>query len=659
MLKQKNPLWTPSEDRVSGSNLTSFTRYVKELLNKRISSYKELYDWSVNDTEEFWKSIWVISGIIHSRPYEKVVTGNEMFGTKWFQGAHINFAENLLRYRDNNLAIVSSRENSTEVKITYSKLFKVTASVSAALKELGIKKGDRVAGFVNNIPESIIAMLATNSLGALWSSCSPDFGHKGVLDRFGQIQPKILFAIESYYYNGKLIDCTGKIEAIRKSIPSITKVILIKRFNSLEGDLSSDVTSTKVVNSLYFNELTSFDSNEIKFEYVPFDHPVYIMYSSGTTGIPKCIVHGGGGTLLQHFKELSLHTNLKRDDVITYYTTCGWMMWNWLVSSLFVGARIFLYDGNPVYPNINTLWKKIEEEKISIFGTSPKYLTMIQKSGLIPKDRFDLSSLKTILSTGSPLSVENFEWVYSNVKKDLQLSSISGGTDIISCFMLGNPNLAVYSGEIQCKGLGMKVEAYNENGESVVEEKGELVCTKPFPSMPVYFWNDDDGKKYKTAYFDYYPGVWRHGDYIKITVNGGIVVYGRSDATLNPGGVRIGTAEIYRIVESMDEILDSLVVGQNWKNDVRIILFVVLKKNQLLNEKMIEKIKNTIRSNTTPRHVPAKIIQIKDVPRTISGKKVELAVARILHNENVENRDALANPDSLEQFRKILPLLSQ
>ncbi len=653
------PLWIPSEERVSQSNLTSFTRYVEVLLNRKISSYQELYDWSVSDLAEFWKSIWIMSGVIHSKPYMSVLTNPEMFGAKWFEGAELNFAENLLRYRDANTALISSRENSPTFHLTYEELYKAVASVAASLKELGIKKGDRVAGFVNNVPESVIGMLAVTSLGALWSSCSPDFGHKGVLDRFGQIQPKILFAIESYYYNDKLILCREKIEAIHQSIPSIEKVILIKRFNDFKGNISSDKLSGEVSKSLYFNEMLLNSSNEIEFEHVPFDHPVYIMYSSGTTGIPKCIVHGAGGTLLQHFKELSLHTNLKRDDIITYYTTCGWMMWNWLVSSLSVGAGVYLYDGSPAAPNIGVLWEKIEEDRISIFGTSPKYLTMIQKSGLIPGGKYDLSSLKTILSTGSPLSVENFKWVYENVKNDLQLSSISGGTDIISCFMLGNPNLPVHAGEIQCKGLGMKVEAFNEKGESVTEDKGELVCTKPFPSMPVYFWNDPEGIKYRSAYFEHYPGVWRHGDYIKVTRNGGIVVYGRSDATLNPGGVRIGTAEIYRIVEALDEITDSLVIGQNWKNDVRIILFVVLKKNTVLNDKLIEKIKSAIRTNASPRHVPSRIVQVMDVPRTISGKKVELAVTRIIQKENIENRDALANPESLDQFKNIASFLSE
>lgn len=646
----KKPIWKPTLDRIENSNMISFMRYVEQIALEPISSYQKLYDWSINNIEEFWKSIWVISGIIHSQSYTKILTGKKMFGAKWFEGAKLNFAENLLKYRDNHPAIISCREDCKTVRLTYNQLYENAASLAFELRKLGLKKGDRAAGFVTNIPESIIAMLAVTSIGAIWSSASPDFGIQGILDRFGQIKPKILFAIEGYQYNGKIIDCSEKIKMIAENLPSVKKIIIISRFYDFKKKKSEEKKIT-LKNSVCFEELLS-NKKELIFDQLPFDHPVYIMYSSGTTGIPKCIVHGAGGTLLQHFKELSLHTNLNRHDVITYFTTCGWMMWNWLVSSLSIGATIFLYDGNPVYPNINILWKKIEKEKITIFGTSPKYLSICEKSKLIPKDKFDLSSLKTILSTGSPLSVENFKYVYSKVKKDLQLSSISGGTDIISCFMLGNPVLPVYAGEIQSRGLGMKVEAFDERGKSVIEEKGELVCTKPFPSMPVYFWNDKNNKKYKSAYFDFYKDVWRHGDYIKITKNGGVIVYGRSDATLNPGGVRIGTAEIYRIVENINEIMDSVVIGQNYKNDVRIILFVVLKDKVELSKELTDKIKLQIRTQATPRHVPAKIFKVKNIPRTISGKKVELAVTKIINGETVENKDALANPESLMEFKE-------
>ncbi|MEP0861656.1 MAG: acetoacetate--CoA ligase [Ignavibacterium sp.] len=647
-------LWSPSVDRISKANITKFISFLSEKEKINLSNYHQLYNWSINNIEKFWKYVWEFSGIKYKKNFEKVLIDKGIKDSNWFVGSEINFAENLLRFDDDKTALISYRENYPPVKITYAQLNSFVQKVSNALREFGIEKSDRVAGYVANVPEAVIAMLATTSIGAIWSSTSPDFGIEGVVDRFGQIEPKILFATRSYFYGGKHIDNLEKILEVKKRITSIEKVILIDEYYNFNSSPQNSFGKNDIIN---FSELLKHSEKKIEFTYSGFDHPVFIMYSSGTTGKPKCIVHGAGGTLLQHYKELALHTDLKREDTITYFTTCGWMMWNWLVSSLQIGATIVLIDGNPAYPN-DRLWKIIEEEKINIFGTSPKYLTLIEKSGLIPKEKFNLSSLKTILSTGSPLTDSNFHWVYKNVKDDVLLSSISGGTDIISCFMLGCPILPVYSGEIQCRGLAMKVEAWDESGKSLIEEKGELVCTAPFPSRPIYFWNDEDGMKYHNAYFNYYPGVWRHGDYIKITKNGGVVVYGRSDSTLNPGGIRIGTAEIYKVVESLEEIVDSLVVGKNTNGDVEVILFVVTKNNQILGEELIHKIKNEIRRATTPRHVPSIIIQIKEVPYTISGKKVEIAVTKILNGEKVDNKEALANPKSLEQFLHITHLLS-
>lgn len=640
-------LWTPSEERITNSNIYKFLRYISEKEKCSFSDYHQLYHWSIKNIEKFWEHIWNYSNIIHKKNYYQVLIDKGIKDSVWFPGAEINFAENLLRHNNDKTALVSYRENYPAVRITYSQLNEIVRKVSNALKNYGVQKGDRVAGYVANVPEAVIAMLATTSLGAVWSSTSPDFGIEGVVDRFGQIEPKILFATKSYYYNGKFISNLDKIFEVKKRIPSIEKVVLIDEYFAFTPTKKQRSEQNEILN---FSELLNYPQEDFQFVYPEFDHPVYIMYSSGTTGKPKCIVHGAGGTLLQHYKELVLHTDLKEVDVITYFTTCGWMMWNWLISSLQTGSTIVLIDGNPVSPSNERLWKIIEDEKISIFGTSPKYLTLIEKSGLIPKEKFNLNSLKTILSTGSPLTDANFHWVYENVKEDVLLSSISGGTDIISCFMLGCPILPVYSGEIQCRGLAMKVESWDENGKSLIEEKGELVCIAPFTSRPIFFWNDPDGSKYHQAYFSFYPNVWRHGDYIKINNNGGVIVYGRSDSTLNPGGVRIGTAEIYKIVEAMEEVSDSLVVGKNINGDVEVILFVVFRPDYHLDEELIVKIKDKIRTETTPRHVPAKIYQIKEVPYTISGKKVEIAVSKILNEEEVDNKDALANPHALDQF---------
>jgi acetoacetyl-CoA synthetase len=649
MEERIKPLWQPNQEQIESSNLTSFIKFVSDEYNKSIDSYDKLYNWSITEIEQFWETIWKYSGIIHSKSYDFVIDERKMPGATWFGGAELNFAENLLRFRNNKIAIIGYKEDNSIVKLTYTELYDKVKACASGLKELGVEKNDRVAGFVTNTPEAVIAMLAVTSLGAVWSSCSPDFGLQGVIDRFGQIEPVVLFATENYNYNGKFVNCRNKIEKISEAIPQIKNVIIISEAENYSIKNIDEFDNTKFLN---FNKLLSNASTEISFEQLPFNHPVYIMFSSGTTGLPKCMVHGAGGTLLQHYKEHVLHTNIKRDDVIMYFTTCGWMMWNWLVSALQVGASIFLFDGSPAYPNLDILWELIDEKKISIFGTSPKFLSICEKSGLIPKSKFNLKSLKTILSTGSPLSEENFRWIYRHVKKDVQLSSISGGTDLLSCFMLGNPILPIYEAEIQCRGLGMKVEAYNHDGKSVLNEKGELVCAEPFPSMPVYFWNDENNEKYQKAYFSQFEGVWTHGDYIEINKRGGIKVFGRSDATLNPGGVRIGTSEIYRIVESMDEISDSIVVGKKWNSDTKVVLFIVLNESVNLTEEFKKEIKKNIRVNATARHVPSDIYQVSEIPRTLNGKKVEIAVTKILNNEPVENIESIANADSLEQFEK-------
>ncbi|MFZ5652313.1 MAG: acetoacetate--CoA ligase [Bacillota bacterium] len=641
-------LWMPSGERVEQANMTGFIRFVNESHGKKLTSYDQLYDWSVSEIPHFWESVWKFCGIIASKPYDNVVTNlDDMLGSRWFNGARLNFAENLLRYRDDRTALIFRSESGATSRIAYRELYGKVAGLAAALRDMGVKTGDRVAGFMPNMIETVTAMLAATSIGAIWSSCSPDFGIKGVLDRFGQIQPKVLFTADGYYYNGKSHDSLAKIAGIISEIPSVEKVVVVP-YTRERADISG------IPNSVHLQDfMEATPAGEPVFEQLPFNHPVYIMYSSGTTGVPKCIVHGAGGTLIQHLKELVLHTDLKREDTIFYYTTCGWMMWNWLVSSLAVGATVLLFDGSPFYPNADSLFQMAQEEGVTVFGTSAKYLAAAEKENVRPAEKYGLGALKAVLSTGSPLSVDSFEYVYRDIKKDLCLSSISGGTDIISCFALGNPIGPVYKGELQCRGLGMKVQAFGEDGKPVTGQKGELVCTAAFPSMPVYFWNDPDMKKYRGAYFDVYDNVWRHGDFVEVTPNNGVIIYGRSDATLNPGGVRIGTAEIYRQVEALPEILDSLVVGQDWDNDVRVVLFVKMAPGFELTGELVNKIKKQIRDNTTPRHVPAKIINVKDIPYTISGKKVELAVRNVIHNQPVLNKDALANPDALDNYRDI------
>ncbi|MCL6638163.1 MAG: acetoacetate--CoA ligase [Firmicutes bacterium] len=644
----KKLLWEPSEERIENANMTRFIQFVNKKRNKNFKSYGELYDWSISSIPDFWADMWEFGEIRCSAPYEEVVDRlDRMPGVRWFSGARLNFAQNLLRYRDDRTALIFKSEAGDSGRVTYAQLYDRVARAVRSLRDLGVQAGDRVAGFMPNMIETVVAMLAATSIGAIWSSCSPDFGIKGVLDRFGQIAPKVLFTADGYFYNGKVFDSLGRIAGFLKDIPSIEKVIVVP-YTGEKSDPGS------VPGAVSWDDFLAGESGlEIQFEQLPFDHPLYIMYSSGTTGVPKCIVHGAGGTLIQHLKELLLHTDLKRDDTIFYFTTCGWMMWNWLVSSLAAGAAVLLFDGSPFHPFPGALFKLAQDEKVTIFGTSARYLAAVEKEGVRPGAEYDLTALRAILSTGSPLSVESFEYVYREIKKDLCLSSISGGTDIISCFALGNPTGPVYAGELQCRGLGMKVESFDYDGKPVLNQKGELVCTAPFPSMPIGFWNDPDNKKYQSAYFDVYPNVWRHGDYVEITGNGGVIIYGRSDATLNPGGVRIGTAEIYRQVETLPEILDSIVVGQDWDNDVRVILFVKPAAGVELTEELKNKIKKVIRENTTPRHVPAKIIAVKDIPYTINGKKVELAVRNIIHNQPVLNKDALANPEALEYYKDI------
>ena len=644
-------LWTPPEERIKSTNLFRFMNIINETYNQNFSEYEPLYQWSIENIPDFWACLWEFAKIKSSTPYDQVVDDvGKMPGAKWFSGARLNFAENLLRYKDEQTALIFKGENRVNKRMTYAELYDEVASIARSLRQAGVRAGDRVVGFMPNMPETVIAMLAATSMGATWSSCSPDFGIKGVLDRFGQIKPKVLFTADGYFFKGKRLDSLERISSILKELPSVEKVVVVP-YTDQDPDIGT------VSHAVLYDDFKSPESGlAIEFEQLPFDHPLYIMYSSGTTGLPKCMVQSAGGILVHHLKELMLHTDLKREDTIFYFTTCGWMMWNWLVSSLAVGATLVLYDGNPFHPDPEALWKMTRDEKITIFGTSAGYIAALQNTGAKPGKSYDLSSLKSLLSTGSPLSKEGFEYIYKEVKADLQLASISGGTDLNGCFALGNPMGSVYAGELQCRGLAMKVEAFDENGKPVINRQGELVCSAPFPSMPIYFWNDPNNSKYLDAYFDVYPNVWRHGDFIEISERGGVVIYGRSDATLNPGGVRIGTAEIYRQVDRLKEIEDSIVVGQNWKKDVRIILFVKMAEGYELTEDLKDTIKKTIRTNASPRHVPAKILVVPDIPYTHNMKKVELAVNKTIHNQPVLNKDALRNPEALDDYASLMEL---
>jgi acetoacetyl-CoA synthetase len=638
--------WSPTPERAEQSVMFRF------MTEQGFGNYADLYRWSIENMEAFWEAFHEFAAVDFSTPATNVLDQpGDMTTAKWYPGSELSFPAHLMRHRGDRAAIIFRGENGARREISFDQLRDEVAAVAAGFRAAGVVKGDRIAAFLPNCPEAVIAMLGATSLGAIWSSCSPDFGINGVVDRFAQIEPKILICADGYFYNGKRFDSIVATSGVVEQISSIEKTIVVP-FTGDEIDLSP------LRGAILWKDMLV-DGAALDFEPMAFDHPLYVMYSSGTTGVPKCIVHGVGGTLLQHLKEHMLHCNVTPQDRLFFFTTCGWMMWNWLASALATGCTIVLYDGSPFYEEGRILWRMTEEEGITIFGSGAKFISSIEKAGIRPRDEFDLSQLHSLLSTGSPLAPESFDFVYDAISPDIQLSSVSGGTDIISCFAGGNPLLPVRRGELQCLALGMAVEIYNDEGESIVEENGELVCTKAFPSMPVCFWNDPDDKKYHAAYFETFPGVWAHGDYAEITNEGGMAIYGRSDAVLNPGGVRIGTAEIYRQVEKLDEILESIAIGQNWEDDVRVVLFVVLREGVVLDDALSTKIRNVIRENTTPRHVPAKIIAVAEIPRTISGKIVELAVRNVVHGEAVKNTDALANPHALDNFRNLPELAAE
>ncbi len=649
-------LWQPSEDRVKRANMTKFTNFVNKKYGLEISSYSQLYNWSIENIPDFWAAMWEFGEIKASRRYDKVVDDLGKFpGARWFLGARLNFAENLLRYRDHHLAFIFKGEIQKSTQMTYTEVYNSVARLANSLRQIGVTPGDQVCAYMPNLIETAIAMLAATSVGATWASCGAELGTQAALDRLGQIEPKVLFTADGYFYKGKTFDVLAKAQKVAKGIPSLEKVI-VASYAEGRPDISG------IPNSVHYTDFLSAEKQqEIQFEQLPFNHPVYIMFSSGTTGEPKCMVQGAG-VLINHLKELMLHTDLKREDTIMYITSCSWMMWNWLLSSLALGATIVLFDGNPNYPNPGAMWKLIQNEKITIFGCSASYINYLRSQGVKPRKDYNLSRLREISQTGSPLSAEGFEYVYQEIKKDIHFNSISGGTDINGCFAAGSPTLAVYAGELQAPALGMKVKAYDETGNPIVDQQGELVCETPSPSMPLHFWNDSKYERYREAYFGFYPdrNVWRHGDYVVIhSKTGGITFLGRSDAVLKPSGVRIGTAEIYNVVEKLEEIADSLAIGQNWREDQRLILFVKLNPGQRLTEDLKNKIRKTLRRDASPRHVPALIIETPDVPYTFNMKKVEIAVTNIIHGRPVLNRDALINPESLDFYEKILPQLQK
>ena len=640
----RNPIsWQPPDDRVRATAMYGFMQLAG------YADYASLFDWSVSDSPAFWEALCDFCDVRFEREPDAIIARpDNIMDAGWFAGSQLNYAAHLLRHEGDQPALVFYSEDSRRRTLSRDELREQVAAIAAGLRAAGVGRGDRVAGFLPNCPEAVIAMLATTSIGAIWSSCSPDFGINGVVYRFGQIEPKVLFTVNGYYYNGKTCDIRSTVEGVVEAIDSIRCTVVFP----FAHDLATD---TSLANAMAWQDFSR-PGAELPFAPVEFNHPLYIMYSSGTTGVPKCIVHGHGGTLLQHLKEHVLHTDISSKDRLFYFTTCGWMMWNWLVSGLASGATLVLFDGSPFYNDGRILWQMAQDEKVTVFGTSAKYISALEKAGVRPKDEFSLPDLRTVLSTGSPLAPESFDYVYDAIGGDLQLASISGGTDILSCFALGNPLLPVRRGELQCRGLGMAVQIWNEAGQPVVGEHGELVCTQPFPSAPVCFWNDADGARYKAAYFERFDGIWAHGDFAELTEDGGLVIHGRSDSVLNPGGVRIGTAEIYRQVEKLDEIIESIAIGQNWNDDVRVVLFVILRDGVKLDDDLQLRIRKVVRENTTPRHVPAKIVAVPEIPRTKSGKIVELAVRSVVHREPVKNTEALANPEALAHFADISDL---